>query len=173
MAKKGLNMEKVVEIRNEVEEVMEVETTPIVVQEMAEHVGVSLEDIDALREVMIEEQMKEIERVEEMETLREMRIKKQIEVMNELYVKELNEMMKELKNKVDNGIRYAILKGKDVESDVKFVSGKQLLGIFKSYKDITGVEMSDMQKDYLKTLNPKQISNILYTLNVARKTLVA
>ena len=33
--------------------------------------------------------------------------------------------------------------------------------------------MSDMQKDYLKTLNPKQISNILYTLNVARKTLVA
>ena len=59
MAKKGLNMEKVVEIRNEVEEVMEVETTPVIVQEMAEHVGASLEDIDALREVMIEEQMKE------------------------------------------------------------------------------------------------------------------
>ena len=39
MAKKGLNMEKVVEIRNEVEEVMEVETTPVIVQEMAEHVG--------------------------------------------------------------------------------------------------------------------------------------
>ena len=151
MAKKGLNMEKVVEIRNEVEEVMEVETTPVIVTEMVEHVGASLEDIDALREIMIEEQMKEIERIEEME---------------------MNRMV-ELKNKVDNGIRYAILKGKDVESDVKFVSGKQLLGIFKSYKDITGVEMSDMQKDYLKTLNPKQISNILYTLNVARKTLVA
>ena len=151
MAKKGLNMEKVVEIRNEVEEVMEVETTPIVVQEMAEHVGASLEDIDALREVMIEEQMKEIERVEEME-------------MNK---------MKELKNKVDNGIKYAIISGKGVESDVKFVSGKQLLGIFKSYKDITGVEMSEMQKGYLKTLNPKQISNILHTLNIARKTLVA
>ena len=151
MAKKGLNMEKVVEIRNEVEEVMEVETTPVIVTEMVEHVGASLEDIDALREIMIEEQMKEIERVEEME---------------------MNRMV-ELKNKVDNGIRYAILKGKDVESDVKFVSGKQLLGIFKSYKDITGIEMSDMQKDYLKTLNPKQISNILYTLNVARKTLVA
>ena len=151
MAKKGLNMEKVAEIRNEVEEVMEVETTPVIVQEMAEHVGASLEDIDALREIMIEEQMKEIERVEEME-------------MNK---------MKELKNKVDNGIKYAIISGKGIESDVKFVSGKQLLGIFKSYKDITGVEMSDMQKDYLKTLNPKQISNILYTLNVARKTLVA
>ena len=67
MAKKGLNMEKVVEIRNEVEEVMEVETTPVIVTEMAEHVGASLEDIDALREIMIEEQMKEIERVEEME----------------------------------------------------------------------------------------------------------
>ena len=149
MAKKGLNMEKVVEIRNEVEEVME--NTSTIITEMAEHVGASLEDIDALREVMIEEQMKEIERIEEME---------------------MNRMV-ELKNKVDNGIKYAIISGKGIESDVKFVSGKQLLGIFKSYKDITGVEMSDMQKDYLKTLNPKQISNILYTLNVARKTLVA
>ena len=151
MAKKGLNMEKVVEIRNEVEEVMEVETTPIVVQEMAEHVGASLEDIDALREVMIEEQMKEIERIEEME---------------------MNRMV-ELKNKVDNGIKYAILSGKGAEDTAKFVPGKQLLGIFKSYKEITGVEMSDTQKSYLKTLNSKQLSNILHTLNVARKTLVA
>ena len=151
MAKKGLNMEKVVEIRNEVEEVMEVETTPIVVQEMAEHVGASLEDIDALREVMIEEQMKEIERIEEME---------------------MNRMV-ELKNKVDNGIKYAILSGKGAEDTAKFVPGKQLLGIFKSYKEITGVEMSDTQKNYLKTLNSQQLSNILHTLNVARKTLVA
>lgn len=151
MAKKGLNMEKVVEIRNEVEEVMEVETTPVIVQEMAEHVGASLEDIDALREMCVEEFEKELELLQERE----------------------ENKMKELKNKVDNGIKYAIISGKGVESDVKFVSGKQLLGIFKSYKDITGVEMSDMQKDYLKTLNPKQISNILYTLNVARKTLVA
>ena len=151
MAKKGLKMEKVVEIRNEVEEVMEVETTPVIVQEMAEHVGASLEDIDALREVMIEEQMKEIERIEEME---------------------MNRMV-ELKNKVDNGIKYAIISGKGVESDVKFVSGKQLLGIFKSYKEITGVEMSDTQKNYLKTLNSQQLSNILHTLNIARKTLVA
>lgn len=151
MAKKGLNMEKVVEIRNEVEEVMEVETTPVVVTEMVEHVGASLEDIDALREVMIEEQMKEIERIEEME---------------------MNRMV-ELKNKVDNGIKYAILKGKDATDVAKFTPGKQLIGIFKSYKDITGVEMNDTQKNYIKTLNSKQLSNILYTLNVARKTLVA
>ena len=151
MAKKGLNMEKVVEIRNEVEEVMEVETTPVIVQEMAEHVGASLEDIDALREVMIEEQMKEIERIEEME---------------------MNRMV-ELKNKVDNGIKYAILKGKDATEVAKFTPAKQLIGIFKSYKDITGVEMNDTQKNYIKTLNSQQLSNILYTLNVARKTLVA
>ncbi len=151
MAKKGLNMEKVVEIRNEVEEVMEVETTPIVVQEMAEHVGASLEDIDALREVMIEEQMKEIERIEEME---------------------MNRMV-ELKNKVDNGIKYAILSGKGATEVAKFTPAKQLIGIFKSYKDITGVEMNDTQKNYIKTLNSQQLSNILYTLNVARKTLVA
>lgn len=149
MAKKGLNMEKVIEIRNEVEEVME--NTSTIVTEMAEHVGASLEDIDALREVMIEEQMKEIERIEEME---------------------MNKMV-ELKNKVDNGIKYAILKGKDATDVAKFTPGKQLMGIFKSYKDITGVEMNDTQKNYIKTLNSKQLSNILYTLNVARKTLVA
>ena len=151
MAKKGLNMEKVVEIRNEVEEVMEMENTSVIVTEMAEHVGASLEDIDALRDVMIEEQMKEIERIEEME---------------------MNRMV-ELKNKVDNGIKYAILKGKDATDVAKFTPGKQLMGIFKSYKDITGVEMNDTQKNYIKTLNSKQLSNILYTLNIARKTLVA
>lgn len=149
MAKKGLNMEKVVEIRNEVEEVME--NTSTIVTEMAEHVGASLEDIDALREVIIEEQLEEMNRIEEME---------------------MNKMV-ELKNKVDNGIKYAILSGKGAEDTAKFVPGKQLLGIFKSYKEITSAEMSDTQKSYLKTLNSKQLSNILHTLNIARKTLVA
>ena len=100
MAKKGLNMEKVVEIRSEVEEVME--NTPTIVTEMAEHVGASLEDIDALREMCVEEFEKELELLQEREENR----------------------MKELKNKVDNGIKYAIISGKGVESDAKFVSGK-------------------------------------------------
>lgn len=146
MAKKGLNMEKVAEIRNEVEEVMEVNETTVVT-EMAEHVGASLEDIDALREMMIEEQLNEMNKIEEMEMNR----------------------MNEIKNKVDNGIKYAILRGKDAQEVAKYVPGKQLLGIFKSYKEITGTDMSDTQKNYLKTLNSKQLSNILHTLNVARK----
>ena len=146
MAKKGLNMEKVVEIRNEVEEVMEVNETTVVT-EMAEHIGTSLEDIDTLREMMIEEQLNEMNKIEEMEMNR----------------------MNEIKNKVDNGIKYAILRGKDAQEVAKYVPGKQLLGIFKSYKEITGVDMSDTQKNYLKTLNSKQLSNILHTLNVARK----
>lgn len=146
MAKKGLNMEKVAEIRNEVEEVMEVNETTVVT-EMAEHIGTSLEDIDALREMMIEEQLNEMNKIEEMEMNR----------------------MNEIKNKVDNGIKYAILRGKDAQEVAKYVPGKQLLGIFKSYKEITGTDMSDTQKNYLKTLNSKQLSNILHTLNVARK----
>lgn len=146
MAKKGLNMEKVVEIRNEVEEVMEVNETTVVT-EMAEHIETSLEDIDALREMMIEEQLNEMNKIEEMEMNR----------------------MNEIKNKVDNGIKYAILRGKDAQEVAKYVPGKQLLGIFKSYKEITGTDMSDTQKNYLKTLNSKQLSNILHTLNVARK----
>ena len=146
MAKKGLNMEKVAEIRNEEEEVMEVNETTIVT-EMAEHIGTSLEDKDALREMMIEEQLNEMNKIEEMEMNR----------------------MNEIKNKVDNGIKYAILRGKDAQEVAKYVPGKQLLGIFKSYKEITGVDMNDTQKNYLKTLNSKQLSNILHTLNVARK----
>ena len=139
-------MEKIAEIRNEVEEVMEVNETTVVT-EMAEHIGTSLEDIDALREMMIEEQLNEMNKIEEMEMVR----------------------MNEIKNKVDNGIKYAILRGKDAQEVAKYVPGKQLLGIFKSYKEITGVDMSDTQKNYLKTLNSKQLSNILHTLNVARK----
>lgn len=146
MAKKGLNMEKVAEIRNEVEEVMEVNEITVVT-EMAEHIGTSLEDVDALREMMIEEQLNEMNKIEEMEMVR----------------------MNEIKNKVDNGIKYAILRGKDAQEVAKYVPGKQLLGIFKSYKEITGVDMNDTQKNYLKTLNSKQLSNILHTLNVARK----
>lgn len=146
MAKKGLNMEKVVEIRNEVEEVMEMNETTVVT-EMAENIGTSLEDVDALREMMIEEQLNEMNKIEEMEMNR----------------------MNEIKNKVDNGIKYAILRGKDAQEVAKYVPGKQLLGIFKSYKEITGVDMNDTQKNYLKTLNSKQLSNILHTLNVARK----
>ena len=117
------------------------------ITEMAEHIGASLEDIDALREMMVEEQLNEMNKIEEMEMNR----------------------MNEIKNKVDNGIKYAILRGKDAQEVAKYVPGKQLLGIFKSYKEINGVDMSDTQKNYLKTLNSKQLSNILHTLNVARK----
>ena len=117
------------------------------ITEMAEHIGTSLEDIDTLREMMIEEQLNEMNKIEEMEMNR----------------------MNEIKNKVDNGIKYAILRGKDAQKVAKYVPGKQLLGIFKSYKEITGTDMSDTQKNYLKTLNSKQLSNILHTLNVARK----
>lgn len=117
------------------------------ITEMVKHIGASLEDIDALREMMIEEQLNEMNKIEEMEMNR----------------------MNEIKNKVDNGIKYAILRGKDAQEVAKYVPGKQLLGIFKSYKEITGVDMNDTQKNYLKTLNSKQLSNILHTLNVARK----
>ena len=46
------------------------------------------------------------------------------------------------------------------------------MAIFKSYVELAGCEMSEAQKSYIKTLNSKQISNILHTLNVARRTLV-
>lgn len=155
MAKKGLNMEKVVEIRNEVEEVMETSYT-------CSDCGVKLkhEEIFLRNDFIYCDKCST--KIDELENL----LNDEVEEM------EMNKMV-ELKNKVDNGIKYAILSGKGAEDTAKFVPGKQLLGIFKSYKEITGVEMSDTQKSYLKTLNSKQLSNILHTLNIARKTLVA
>lgn len=143
MAKKnkGLNMEKVAEIRNEVEEVMEI-NTPVVITEMAEHVGASLEDIDALREMMVEE------------TLNDMEI-----------VKEMNEM----KNKLDLGIRNAILAGKKETRTEKFVSGKRIKAILNNYKIVTGEEMSDTQINYIKTLNSTQVYNIELTIGALNR----
>ena len=54
----------------------------------------------------------------------------------------------------------------------KYVSGKQIIAIFKSYKELVGCDMDLKQQTYIKTLNSKQVSNILHTLNVARRTLV-
>ena len=140
---KGLNMEKVAEIRSEVEEVMEI-NTPVVITEMAEHVGASLEDIDALREMMVEE------------TLNDMEI-----------VKEMNEM----KNKLDLGIRNAILAGKKETRTEKFVSGKRIKAILNNYKIVTGEEMSDVQVNYIKTLNSTQIYNIELTIGALNREL--
>ena len=143
MAKKnkGLNMEKVAEIRNEVEEVMEI-NTPVVITEMAEHVGASLEDIDALREMMVEETLKDME-----------------------LVKEMNEM----KNKLDLGIRNAILAGKKETRTEKFVSGKRIKAILNNYKIVTGEEMSDVQVNYIKTLNSTQVYNIELTIGALNR----
>ena len=80
--------------------------------------------------------------------------------------------MLELKDMVDCGIKSAILSGQNKVQDEKFVTGKQVVAVFKFYKSLLGCEMSDSQKAYIKTLNSKQLSNILYTLDVARKTLV-
>ena len=149
MAKKnrGINMNKIMEIREEVEEMMN-NNTPYQISDMAEHIGASLEDVDALREMIIEEQLKEIN--------------------NMINEKESCDM----KNRVDYGIKHAIMSGKGATDTAKYVSGKQIMAIFKSYTEITGCEMSEAQKSYIKTLNSKQVSNILHTLNVARRTLV-
>ena len=144
---KGLNMEKVMEIREEVEEVLVEENTPVVISEMAEHIGSSLEDVDALREMCVEEFNKEMNIVEE----------KEMEMDN-------------MKNKINNGIKFAILSGKGVESDKKYVSNRQLQAILKSYKELVGCDMDSNQQMYLKKLNPQQVSNVLHTLNVARRT---
>ena len=115
-----------------------------------------LEMLETLDLNEIQEIKEEIAKIENVENNKEM-----VEMKNN-----------ELVTKVNNGIKYAILQGKNAKVEQRFIPAKQLIAIEKSYKRITGLDMSDEQMMYIKCCNPKQISNIIHTLNVANKTLV-
>lgn len=127
---KGLNMEKVAEIRNEVEEVMEVTT-------------------------IVEKENKSVEEIKEMIEVKE--------VFGDEMVKEFR-LIQAKKEKLNSGIRYAIIQGKKEILDNKFVPGSAIKAIIKNYEVITGGLMSDEQMDILKKLNPTQIYYIEETI---------
>ena len=158
---KGLNMDKVVEIRNEVEEVMEMSYTCSDCGVKLKHEEVFLRNdfiycdkcstkIDELGNLLNDE----VEEMKDMNTNKDMEI-----------VKEMNEM----KNKLDLGIRNAILAGKKETRTEKFVSGKRIKAILNNYKIVTGEEMSDVQVNYIKTLNSTQIYNIELTIGALNR----
>lgn len=100
-----------------------------------------------------------------------MNIKNEKEVVE--MVNAVESYMGYVKEKVDFAIKFAIKEGKEAQSDVKYVGAKQLDAIFKSYKEVTGVEMTNNQILCVRALNPKQISNVLHTLNTSKKEFIA
>lgn len=127
------------------------------VQELAEDMGNSLEDVDALREAMCDEFYENITSPE-VDVRESLRLD---EEFNQEYINTLN-MVQEL----NTGIRNAIKQGKFVQKgDSMCITGKELLAITKSYKLVTGVDMNNEQILTLKKLNGTQAKYVSYTIN--------
>lgn len=116
--------------------------------EMAENMGDSLEDVEALREAMNEEVYNQMDRVDK--------------------INEAKEML-EMVVKVNAGIKYAV---KSISKSGRGITGKQLYAIKKTYSMVVGKELLPVQVDFLKTCSEEQAKRVIYTLNVAKKTLM-
>lgn len=175
MAKKnkGLNVNKVNEVMNEVPNIDELLTKK---EKVNMNKIVSLDNVKDMELISTVEMMSDEDALKRMQedmelvTLKE-ELKEEIKVDEEPKVKEEKKMDKVVKSdlvtKLDIGIRNAILAGKNAPS--KSVVGKRLLAIQKSYKQLTGVDMTTQQINYLKTCNDTQILNVEYTLNYVRR----
>ena len=81
-----------------------------------------------------------------------------------------NEMNKEWldmfakRDKLDRGIRNAIIKGKNETSMARCITKGQLVAIVKNYKVITGFDMNARQVEALKKLNANQVYYIEETI---------
>lgn len=175
MAKKnkGLNVNKVNEVMNEVPNIDELLTKK---EKVNMNKIVSLDNVKDMELISTVEMMSDEDALKRMQedmelvTLKE-ELKEEIKVDETPEVKEEKKMDKVVKSdlvtKLDIGIRNAILAGKNAPS--KSVVGKRLLAIQKSYKQLTGVDMTTQQINYLKTCNDTQILNVEYTLNYVRR----
>ena len=192
--------------------------------EMAENMGDSLEDVEALREAMNEEvynQMDRVDKINEAKEMLEMVVKvnagikyavKSIEnkvekeqlktiaskfnslVKKPMSIHNLSEDTKALlktntKIKADKVIellsnvsryrkfddRLVIIEEdilKVLQSKDRGITLKQIDAISKTYKQVVGKELLPVQTDFLKKCSEEQAKRVIYTLNVAKKTLV-
>ncbi len=69
---------------------------------------------------------------------------------------------RELIQMLNNGIRYAI---KSIETQGRGITPKRIDNILRAYKTVTGVEMSELQVKYLRTLSDEQARRVIYTIN--------
>ena len=142
----------------------------------------TVEEINASTLVKIDETTYVKAKVKEevFEVLGLNKIEKEVQDMNNVVeaieceiVDVTGDYVKYVKENVDYAIKYAIQKGKGAKSDVKFINAKQITAIFKLYKEIVGSEMSDNQQLCVKSLNPKQITNVIHTLNTSKKQFIS
>lgn len=160
-SKSGINVEKLNQIDKELKETMkdvkvrEQETLDKDVQDMLDEYKESeMERQDAMKEYF-----KEQEESKKAKQEIESEIKSEIEFEKERE----NEMKKVL----DANIKGAILFNKD--KGVRGATGRQVKAIQDSYKRALGVDMTDVQIRYIRTVTDVQAQSVIYVINEYNK----
>ena len=152
-SKSGINVEKLNQIDKELKETMkdvrviEQKTLDKDVQSMLDE----YKESEMKRQDAMEEYFREQEELE--------RAKKEIESEKERE----NEMKKVL----DANIKGAILFNKD--KGVRGATGRQVKAIQDSYKRALGVDMTDVQIRYIRTVTDVQAQSVIYVINEYNK----
>lgn len=160
-SKSGINVEKLNQIDKELKETMkdvkvrEQETLDKDVQNMLDE----YKESEMERQDAMEEYFREQEELERAKQEIESEIKSEIEFEKE---KE-NEMKKVL----DANIKGAILFNKD--KGVRGATGRQVKAIQDSYKRALGVDMTDVQIRYIRTVTDVQAQSVIYVINEYNK----
>ena len=158
---------QIVDKKREEKEKKEMEIVKVTSEEivgLAENMGDTLQDVDNLRDAMIEEFNKEIEKnnKEMVRMNKVVRSAEELRLDNEMNKEWLNMFAK--RDKLDRGIRNAIIKGKNETSMARCITKGQLVAIVKNYKVITGFDMNARQVEALKKLNANQVYYIEETI---------
>ena len=160
-SKSGINVEKLNQIDKELKETMkdvkvrEQETLAKDVQNMLDEYKESeMEKQDAM-----EEYFKEQEELE--------KAKQEIESEIKSEIKFEKERENEMKKVLDANIKGAILFNKD--KGVRGATGRQVKAIQDSYKRALGVDMTDVQIRYIRTVTDVQAQSVIYVINEYNK----
>lgn len=160
-SKSGINVEKLNQIDKELKETMkdvkvrEQETLDKDVQDMLDE----YKESEMERQDAMEEYFREQEELEKAKQEIESEIKSEIEFEKERE----NEMKKVL----DANIKGAILFNKD--KGVRGATGRQVKAIQDSYKRALGVDMTDVQIRYIRTVTDVQAQSVIYVINEYNK----
>lgn len=160
-SKSGINVEKLNQIDKELKETMkdvkvrEQETLDKDVQNMLDE----YKESEMERQDAMEEYFREQEELERAKQEIESEIKSEIEFEKERE----NEMKKVL----DANIKGAILFNKD--KGVRGATGRQVKAIQDSYKRALGVDMTDVQIRYIRTVTDVQAQSVIYVINEYNK----
>lgn len=160
-SKSGINVEKLNQIDKELKETMkdvkvrEQETLDKDVQDMLDE----YKESEMERQDAMEEYFREQEELEKAKQEIESEIKSEIEFEKERE----NEMKKVL----DANIKGAILFNKD--KGVRGATGRQVKAIQDSYKRALGIDMTDVQIRYIRTVTDVQAQSVIYVINEYNK----